>query len=53
MAFLSDGRTLVTEMGGCLLTIADDGLPPIFQQGGVSGMMEVAQAPQFAQNGWL
>ncbi len=62
VAFLPDGRTLVTEMGGRLLAIAADGssseialdgLPPIFQQGGVIGLMEVALDPQFDQNGWL
>lgn len=62
VAFLPDGRTLVTEMGGRLLAIAADGasseialdgLPPIFQQGGVIGLMEVALDPQFEQNGWL
>ncbi|MFT3760992.1 PQQ-dependent sugar dehydrogenase [Thauera sp.] len=61
-AFLPDGRVLVTEMGGRLLAIAADGssseialdgLPPIFQQGGVIGLMEVALDPQFDQNGWL
>lgn len=62
VAFLPDGRTLVTEMGGRLLAIAADGasseialdgLPPIFRQGGVIGLMEVALDPQFEQNGWL
>ena len=62
VAFLPDGRTLVTEMGGRLLAIAADGssseialegLPPIYQQGGVIGLMEVALDPQFDQNGWL
>ncbi|MND54854.1 Soluble aldose sugar dehydrogenase YliI precursor [compost metagenome] len=62
VAFLPDGRALVTEIGGRLLTIAADGasseivldgLPPIFRQGGVIGLMEVALDPQFEQNGWL
>jgi glucose/arabinose dehydrogenase len=62
VAFLPDGRTLVTEMGGRLLAIASDGssseitldgLPPLFQQGGVIGLMEVALDPQFEQNGWI
>ncbi|MBE2321206.1 PQQ-dependent sugar dehydrogenase, partial [Solirubrobacter sp. CPCC 204708] len=62
VAFLPDGRVLVTEMGGRLLAIATDGsssdialdgLPPIFQQGGVIGLMEVALDPQFDQNGRL
>lgn len=62
VAFLPDGRTLVTEMGGRLLAIAADGasseialdaLPPLFQQGGISGLMDVVLDPQFAQNGWI
>lgn len=59
VAFLPDGRVLVTEMAGRLRTIARDGstgdialtgLPPIFHQGGVSGLMEVALDPDFASN---
>ncbi len=62
VAFLPDGRVLVTEMEGRLLAIAADGasaqikldgLPPIFQQGGTAGLMEVALDPQFEHNGWL
>lgn len=62
VAFVPDGRTLVTEMGGRLLAfaadgsvsqIALDGLPPIFNQGGVAGLMEVALDPEFAANGLI
>ncbi len=62
VAFLPDGRALVTEMGGRLLTIAPGGarseialagLPPIFHQGGVAGLMDVALDPDFASNGRL
>ena len=62
VAFLPDGRTLVTEMGGRLLAIAADGssseialdgLPPIFQQRSIIGLMEVALDPLFEQNSWL
>ena len=62
VAFLPDGRMLVTEMAGRLLAIAADGssseialegLPPIFHQGGVAGLMEVALDLQFSQNGLL
>lgn len=62
VAFLPDGRTLVTEMGGRLLAVAADGsssaialggLPLTFRQGGVAGLMEVALDPEFDRNGWL
>jgi len=62
VASLPDGRALVTEMSGRLLIVAVDGtssqvelngLPPIFQQGGVTGLMDVVLDPQFEQNGWL
>ena len=62
VAFLPDGRRLVTEMGGRLLAIAPGGaqseislagLPPIFRQGGVAGLMDVALDPEFDRNGLL
>lgn len=62
LAFLPDGRLLVTEMAGRLRVIgmdgapgeiALDGLPPIFERGGTIGLMDVALDPGFAQNGWL
>lgn len=62
LAFLPDGRLLVTEMEGRLLAIAPDGkvaqialdgLPPVFTQGGTIGLMDVALDPDFARNGWI
>jgi glucose/arabinose dehydrogenase len=62
LAFLPDGRMLVTEMGGRLLAIgadgasrpiATDGLPPVFQRGGTIGLMDVAPDPAFDSNGLL
>lgn len=61
-AFLPDGRVLLTEMGGRLLAIGPDGasseisldgLRPIFQRGGTTGLMDIALDPRFAQNGWM
>lgn len=62
VAFLPDGRTLVTEMNGRLLAITQDGslseialdgLPPIFHHRGITGLMEVAVDPHYERNGWL
>lgn len=62
VAFLPDGRLLVTEIGGRLLAIAPDGtssnialdgMPPIFRQGGTIGLMDVGLDPDFAQNRWI
>jgi len=62
LAFLPDGRLLVTEMGGRLLAIAaggaqtpiaSAGLPPVFGRGGTVGLMDVALDPEFAHNGLL
>jgi glucose/arabinose dehydrogenase len=62
VAFLPDGRTLVTEMRGRLRVvrgdgtmsdIALDGMPAGFHEGGVAGLMEVMPDPDFAQNRWL
>ena len=62
IAFLPDGRALVTEMGGGLRAIALDGtrtdiatdaLPARFEHAGVAGMMDVALDPRFEQTGWL
>lgn len=59
IAFLPDGRMLVTEMAGRLRVIgADgalgditlDGLPPIFQRGGTIGLMDIALDPDFSRN---
>ncbi|MGE7992506.1 PQQ-dependent sugar dehydrogenase [Pseudomonas sp. NPDC089554] len=62
VAFLPDGRALVTEMAGRLLAIAPDGstsqialdgLPPIFRLRAIAGLMEVALDPQFESNSLL
>lgn len=62
LAFLPDGRLLVTEMAGRLVAIGEDGakkpiaiggLPPVFQRGGTIGLMDVALDPAFARNGLL
>ncbi|MFJ1570952.1 PQQ-dependent sugar dehydrogenase [Pseudomonas sp. NPDC088322] len=62
VALLPDGRALVTEMAGRLLAISSDGstaqinldgLPALFQQGAVTGLMDVVLDPQFEHNGLL
>ena len=62
LAFLPDGRLLVTEMSGRLLAIspggaktpiATDGLPPVFRRGGTIGLMDVALDPDFVRNSLL
>ena len=59
LAFLPDGRLLVTERPGRLRLVAADGtldprpvegLPPIAAQG-QGGLLDVALHPQFAENG--
>ncbi|MBK8743141.1 MAG: PQQ-dependent sugar dehydrogenase [Betaproteobacteria bacterium] len=58
LAFLPDGRMLVTERIGRMRLVARDGalsaplrgLPPVFAQG-EGGLMDVALDPQFAKNG--
>ncbi len=61
LAFLPDGRMLVTERPGRLrLVTADgrldpkpvDGLPPIAAVG-QGGLLDVALHPEFAKNGWI
>ena len=61
VAFLPDGRFLVTERPGRLRMVeADgtlierpiDGLPPI-QRHGQGGLLDVVLHPQFADNGWV
>lgn len=62
VAFLPDGRLLVSEMAGRLLLIdgagrptpvALDGLPPVFHAGIAHGLLEVALDPEYQRNGWL
>ena len=61
IAFLPDGRKLVTERPGPLRIIRRDGTlhpepvrgtPPVIHRG-QGGMMEVALHPEYAQNGWI
>ena len=61
MAFLPDGRMLVTEREGRLRIVSKDfkldpkpveGLPEIVATG-QGGLFEVAIHPQYAQNGWI
>lgn len=62
VAFLPDGRALVTLSEGGLLAIEKDGrrtsismngFPPVVQGGQTGQLMQVAVDPQFAQNGLL
>src|SRR6185369_8359502 len=58
MAFLPDGRILVTERGGKLRIVKDgvldpnpvDGLPADIQAQGLAGLMDVQLHPKFAEN---
>jgi glucose/arabinose dehydrogenase len=61
MAFLPDGRMLVTERAGRLRLVGQDfkldskpieGLPDVVAQG-QGGLLDVALHPQYAQNGWI
>ena len=61
LAFLPDGRKLVTEKGGNLRVIAADGelqaepvsgLPEVLVHG-QGGLLEIAPHPEYASNGWI
>jgi glucose/arabinose dehydrogenase len=61
MAFLPDGRMLVTERAGRLRMVGPDfrldtqpieGLPESVERG-QGGLFDVALHPQYAQNGWI
>jgi glucose/arabinose dehydrogenase len=60
MAWLSDGKMLVTERKGEILIFQNDkytsekiqGLPEIYANG-QAGLMDIAAHPQYAQNGWI
>lgn len=60
LAFLPDGRALVTEREGRLRVIRDgrldpepvSGVPPVHAQG-LAGLMDVAIHPEFADNAWV
>ncbi len=62
MAFLPDGRQLVTERpgrlriidrAGRLMPTAVTGLPHHLQAQGQGGLLDIALHPQYAENGWL
>src|SRR5689334_7198929 len=58
MAFLPDGRILVTERGGKLRIVKDgildpnpvEGLPSDIQAQGLAGLMDIQLHPKFAEN---
>ena len=60
LAFLPDGRMLVTERPGRLRVLADgkldpkpvDGLPRVDAEG-QGGLLDVALHPDYARNGWI
>jgi glucose/arabinose dehydrogenase len=60
VAFLPDGRFLVTERVGRLRIVERDGrigepvagLPPV-DAGGQCGLLDVVLDPEFAENGWI
>ena len=61
VAFLPDGRMLVTELGGRLRLVGQgfqldpkpiEGLPEIVAQG-QGGLFDVVLHPQYSQNGWI
>ena len=60
MAFLPDGRILVTERPGRLRVVRDGVLDPAPVQGlpavaaqGLAGLMDIALHPRFAENGFI
>ena len=60
LAFLPDGRILVTERGGRLRIVADgvldpqpvSGLPDVLDRN-LKGLNDIALHPRFADNGWV
>lgn len=59
MAFLPDGRLLVTEKKGALKIVTTDGSAadvsgtPTVDYGGQGGLGDIALHPKFADNGWI
>jgi len=60
LAFLPDGRMLITEREGRLRIVRDDKLEPQAVSGlpavaanGQGGLLDVALHPRFAENGWV
>ncbi|MGE0385090.1 MAG: PQQ-dependent sugar dehydrogenase [Gammaproteobacteria bacterium] len=60
LAFLPDGRILVTERRGTLRVVRDgrldprpvEGVPPVAAQG-QGGLMDVVLHPRYSENGWI
>ncbi len=60
MAWLPDGRMLVTERSGEILVFKNDkftgeklsGVPPVFAEG-QGGLLDIQVHPNYAQNGWI
>ena len=60
LAFLPDGRLLITERAGALRIVKDgvldprrvDGLPPVLDRN-LKGLNDIALHPRFAENGWV
>jgi aldose sugar dehydrogenase len=60
VAFLPDGRMLVTEKAGQLRIVQDGqlqappvaGIPPVWSKG-QGGLLDVAVHPDYAKNGWI
>ncbi|MBL7856638.1 MAG: PQQ-dependent sugar dehydrogenase [Cyclobacteriaceae bacterium] len=60
MAFLPDGRILVTERGGNIRIVKDgklleekvQGVPAVFVEG-QGGLMDIQLHPEYAKNGWI
>ena len=61
IAFLPDGRTLVTERGGEIRIVKDgklleekiQGLPSPIYVKGQSGLLDIVLHPDYANNGWI
>src|SRR5882672_1492510 len=60
MAFLPDGRLLVTERDGNIRIVKDgkllkekiEGVPPVYVHG-QGGLLDIQLHPDFAKNGWI
>src|SRR5262245_42292049 len=61
LAFLPDGRILITERIGRLRIVRNGvlnpapvaGTPPVLSRGTMAGLMDIALHPNFAQNQWI
>lgn len=60
MAFLPDGRVLITERAGSILVIKDgklqketiEGVPAVYARG-QGGLMDIVLHPDYKRNGWI